>query len=358
MTNTREGLYASAAAKAAQLREGRLPQNEETTKARLILPILRCLGWNDETDEVEFEPGIGQSVKADIALRVNHKRRVLIEAKSLGKQLCPDFEDQMGKYASLDDADLAILTNGRHWWCYLIRASGVWYERKFAELDLQNNVDEFVEVTWSVVRRDAFEGEESPAILAAQQYLGKSRDRGRADRELPEVWRQMLEQPDLELVRLLCDKAKVASEEAVLEFLRDFVASTPCPPNGAKIPARPVPPSTPQGSGLPPPKAKLRAANLYGKPLAVHQWKDLLLEVAKAAISSGRLHLPWKRPQGGRIVLSTQLSDLNREKYGHELPGGYWLDRWWGSSDCLEIARELLDAASIGRDKLRVEWEG
>jgi hypothetical protein len=348
MATTREQLHANATAKAAQVREGRFPPNEESTKARLILPMLRCLGWNDESDEVEFEPNIGHRDAADVALRVNDKRRVLIEAKALGEQLGPDSEDQIGKYASRDDANLAILTNGRQWWCYVVRANGTWNERKFAQLDLLDNLDEFVDVAWSVVRREAFAGEESPALLAAQEYLAKRRDLDRADQELPKVWRQMLEQPDPELVRLLADKAKVASEEAVLEFLRGLTGSTPRSTKQSEILRES---SSPLG------KARLRAATLSGKPLAVHQWKDLLFEVAKQTTSTGRLRLPWRRPRGGRIVLSKQLSDLNKEKYGLQLPGGYWLDRWWGSSDCLEIARELLDAASIGRDQLRVEWE-
>jgi hypothetical protein len=356
MTTTREQLHASGTTKAAQLREGRLPPNEETTKARLILPILRSLGWNDESDEVEFEAGIGQRDAADFALRVKDKRRVLIETKKLQEELRADSEDQIGKYAARDDADLAILTNGRQWWCYLVRASGSWNDRRFAELDLLDNLDEFVDVMWKVLRREAFAREESPAVPAAQEYLAKRRDLDRAYAVLPKVWREMLDQPDPELVRLLANKANVASEEAVLEFLRGLVAGTPPAPNGGAPAPYPGPAPPRSGSGLPPAGARLRAASLQGKLLAVHQWKDLLFEVAKQAVSTGRIRLPWRRPQGGRTILSRQLSDLNKEKYGLELPGGYWLDRWWGSSDCLEISRELLDAAGIGRDKLRVEW--
>jgi hypothetical protein len=352
MTITREQLHSSAAAKAAQLGEGKLPPNEETTKARLILPILRSLGWNDESDEVEFEAGIGQRDAADFALCVNGKRQVLIEAKKREEELRLDFEDQIGKYASRDDADLAILTNGRQWWCYLVRASGSWNDRRFAELDLLDNLDEFVDVTWNVLRRDAFAGEESSAVIAARQYLAKRRDLDRAYQILPSVWREMLDHPDPELVRLLANKANVAAEEAVLEFLRGLAGGTPVPP----IPHPPGPGPLPANSGLPPPRATLRAASLCGKPLNAHQWKELLFEVAKHAVSAGRLRLPLRRPRGGRVILSKQLSDLNKEKYGLELPGGYWLDAWWGSSDCLEVARELLDAAGIGRDKLRVEW--
>jgi hypothetical protein len=139
---------------------------------------------------------------------------------------CAESEDQMGKYASRDDADLAILTNGRQWWCYLVRANGSWNDRRFAELDLLHDLDEFVDVTWNVLRREQFDGEESPAILAAQQYLTKKRDLHRADHVLPKVWREMLDQPDPELVRLLGHKANVASEEAVGKFLRDFASGS------------------------------------------------------------------------------------------------------------------------------------
>jgi hypothetical protein len=244
MTSTRDQLHASATAKAEQLREGRSPSNEETTKTRLILPILRCLGWNDESDEVELEAGIGQRDAADIALRLNDRRLVLIEAKSAAERLRTEFEDQVGKYASRDDADLAILTNGHQWWCYLVRASGGWNERRFAELDLLRALDDFVDVLWNVLRREAFGAEDSPAIAAAQSLLTKKRDLHRADEVLPRTWREMLVQPDPELVRLLGQKANVASEEAVLKFLRGVTSATK-PTEESKRPDDRKPPTLP-----------------------------------------------------------------------------------------------------------------
>ncbi len=63
--------------------------NEENTKATLIDPILRALGWDvEDIDEVAREYRVKSRDKpVDFALFVSCDLRLLIEAKALGENL-------------------------------------------------------------------------------------------------------------------------------------------------------------------------------------------------------------------------------------------------------------------------------
>ena len=90
--------------------------NEESTKASLILPFFRLLGYDTENPkEVAFEYvadlGEGKSEKVDVALLYNGKADVVVECKpyraDLGK-----YHGQLFKYFVAARARFGILTNG------------------------------------------------------------------------------------------------------------------------------------------------------------------------------------------------------------------------------------------------------
>lgn len=68
---------------------GKSKMNEQNTKAALVDPILRALGWNTEDiDEVarEFKPRRADK-PVDYALLSQRTPRLFIEAKALGQNL-------------------------------------------------------------------------------------------------------------------------------------------------------------------------------------------------------------------------------------------------------------------------------
>ena len=90
--------------------------SEADTKALLVEPLLRVLGWDTWNPlEVKREysiPEVGEHV--DIALQIAGKPRIFIETKrwDSGKKLDDGMAKQIIKYAKLGDIDWCVLTNG------------------------------------------------------------------------------------------------------------------------------------------------------------------------------------------------------------------------------------------------------
>jgi hypothetical protein len=92
------------------------PWTEENTKAVLVEPLLKVLGWDvHNLDEVErgYQVTVGtKKVEVDYALKVNGKPKAFLEVKALGKDLEPYIEQALS-YAKVGDVEWVILTNGR-----------------------------------------------------------------------------------------------------------------------------------------------------------------------------------------------------------------------------------------------------
>lgn len=89
---------------------------EADTRAILVEPLLRVLGWDTWNPlEVKREysiPEVGEHV--DIALQIMGRPKIFIETKrwDVGKSLNDSMARQIIKYAKLGDIDWCILTNG------------------------------------------------------------------------------------------------------------------------------------------------------------------------------------------------------------------------------------------------------
>lgn len=91
-----------------------LANNESATRACLVDPILRLLGWdvsNPEQVRVEFKV---EGKSADYALMRGDKPLILIETKSLGAKIRDDFW-QLAVFASRSGASVGVMTNGDDW---------------------------------------------------------------------------------------------------------------------------------------------------------------------------------------------------------------------------------------------------
>jgi len=94
-----------------------LTRNEAATRAALIDPVLRALGWDTaNTNMVEVEKTLGQ-VKADYALfDYNKEPKVVVEAKSLGTNLNqPNLIMSLVSYAFQGRLNEVFLTDGIVW---------------------------------------------------------------------------------------------------------------------------------------------------------------------------------------------------------------------------------------------------
>lgn len=94
---------------------------EEDTKATLINPVLRALGWDlEDLHEVRHEFKLKPGDKpVDYALLVQHKPRVFIEAKALAENLADHkWANQIMGYATVAGVQWVVLTNGDEYRIY------------------------------------------------------------------------------------------------------------------------------------------------------------------------------------------------------------------------------------------------
>ena len=88
---------------------------EQNTKATLIVPVLRALGWNvEDLDEVHLEYRFKSPDKpVDYALMLQRKPVLFIEAKGLDEDLSDRrWASQVISYAAVAGVEWVVLTNG------------------------------------------------------------------------------------------------------------------------------------------------------------------------------------------------------------------------------------------------------
>ena len=91
--------------------------DEQTTKLRIINPLIELLGWNPTTTDVEPEYPLQiatQTYHVDYALQIGDTPAVFLEAKSARRTINQDHVRQLGSYVHNESAvDWGLLTNGR-----------------------------------------------------------------------------------------------------------------------------------------------------------------------------------------------------------------------------------------------------
>ena len=177
-----------------RLRSNRLT-GEEQIKLAVILPVLRALEW-DERDPNAFVPEYPvPNGRVDYALLVRSKPRVFVEAKRLGA-MDEDARSQLFGYATNRGIPLLVLTDGKHWEFYLSMASGEPGERKFHDFRLDRRGD-LAEYADFLVRHLGRAG------VASGEAQRNAQDRLEVKREMPDAWRNLLEEADERLCGLL-----------------------------------------------------------------------------------------------------------------------------------------------------------
>jgi len=96
--------------------------SELNTISTLIEPLLEVSGWNTrDPDEVQrgYPIRIGEKTEyVDIALKINNRPVVFIEAKTVDTTLHDHLAEQPIKYANAEGVSWCVLTNGREWRVY------------------------------------------------------------------------------------------------------------------------------------------------------------------------------------------------------------------------------------------------
>lgn len=172
-----------------------VPTNEQATITQIIVPILIDLGWDVSTISREhWMGGRKEGGKVDIALMKDKRCVCIVEAKRPGVNLI-DYVDQVLRYAFYEGVTVCVLTDGLEWRFYLPREEGKPEEREFYMLRLKDNL---VEQSENDLKR--FLSCEAILSGAAKHDAVRELNKLQIDRELPGIWREMLTEPDQELV--------------------------------------------------------------------------------------------------------------------------------------------------------------
>ena len=178
-----------------------VPTDEESTILQIIMPILGNLGWDitSNSSEVkrEYRVGIG---RVDIALmKTNGKPACFIEAKSSGTSLDKDkIWYQVSRYAYDSGVPISILTNGMEWRFYLPWQKDI-EDRQFLVLRLCEDPIEQVETDlMTFLSRSAVQN--GKAENDALEVINQRKREGDIAELLPKIWKEMLTEPDRELV--------------------------------------------------------------------------------------------------------------------------------------------------------------
>lgn len=103
--------------RATALIEKHPAMSEANTISTLIEPLLEALGWNiRDPDEVQrgYQVRIGDRMEyVDIALKINDRPIIFIEAKAVDISLQDHLAEQPIKYANAEGVSWCVLTNGR-----------------------------------------------------------------------------------------------------------------------------------------------------------------------------------------------------------------------------------------------------
>jgi predicted type IV restriction endonuclease len=136
---------------------GRREINEQNTKATLVEPVLRSLGWNvEDLDEVQREYRLRSSDKpVDYALLILRTPRLFVEVKAFGHNLDDSkWANQIMGYAAVAGVKWVVLTDGNEYRIYNSHASVPIAEKLFRTVCISDDGDPSVEKTLSLLSKD------------------------------------------------------------------------------------------------------------------------------------------------------------------------------------------------------------
>ena len=328
-------------------------QNEAQTKQAVILPILRCLGWDDANPNECFpeytmrsrsrsKSPNSTSGRVDYALcrtDTNPPRPLIfIEAKSLGR-IDDEGEEQLFHYAYNEGAQLLILTDGDVWHFYLSGVEGLPAERRFYRAVLSA-----VEKTAEYARSfDCFlskkQVESGEALSQAMQLHTNRQAKDKAKSTIPKIWRNLLENEDSDLRNTLATAVQNEcgtrpESDDLDQFLREQLHPVP-PPTPSTI-ARPIKPRAMQGGGALRPRSgigtRIIGSIFNGKENLVGAGNKTLAEILKEFHrTSPEFMLRFATETEGhtrRLVAQNRENLYDKQhltKYAIDLNNGWWL---------------------------------
>ena len=206
--------------------------NEAAVSQGIVLRLLGVLAWPTfDTQIVAPEYGV-EGTRVDFALcHPPSKPRVFIEAKQVGN--IKGAEEQLFGYDSRVRVPIAVLTDGQGWQFFHPTGEGTWQERKICELDfIAGDSAENAERLNKYLNYESIRtGEAVEAIKADYEKVVQQRQ---IEARLPEVWNELVQEKNEDLLLVVMDAAKnkigyEPTEEQVLNFLKSLARKIQSP---------------------------------------------------------------------------------------------------------------------------------
>jgi hypothetical protein len=195
--------------------------DEASMKQGVILRILSFLGWDIFNVEEVYPDYSSNSQSVDYALRVRNANKIFREVKAPNEKL-DNHQKKLMSLNFVQNADMAILTNGATWWFYLCAGDGNPEQKRFFTADLLK------QKTNAIVSRFVdFLGNQNVAsgefLKAAQAYFQSQKQRIAAD-AVPVAWNKIISEPNKIFVELLSETTeKLCGYKADSKLVEKFL---------------------------------------------------------------------------------------------------------------------------------------
>lgn len=188
--------------------------NEQDTKATLVEPILRELGWDTEDfEEVRREYKRKRSDKpVDYALLLLREPRLFVEAKALGQNLDDrKWANQIMGYASVAGVEWVVMTNGDEYRIYNSHATVPVEQKLFRSVRVSDTSDAQVAETLNLLSKGRMEENEIDVLWNAH----------RVDSQVQSVMTELFaDEPDPSIVRLVNRRTRNLTQGEIRAGLR------------------------------------------------------------------------------------------------------------------------------------------
>jgi hypothetical protein len=174
--------------------------DEASTKQAVVLRLFSFLGWDIfNVDEVYPDYSVNSN-SVTYALRVKNSSKIFIEVKRVHEKL-DNYQKPLLNFASSENVDISILTNGVLWWFYLPKSAGNSQEKWFYSVDLlKQKEDTFVPHLIDLLSKNkVVKGQ----ALKAAKALNQNKNQKIASNVIPEAWNKIISLPNMIFVELL-----------------------------------------------------------------------------------------------------------------------------------------------------------
>lgn len=202
---------------------------EEATKMSLIAPFFQLLGYdvfnpNEFCPEYTADVGIKKGEKVDYAIIIKNDPVILIEAKSVNKNL-DKYGSQLFRYFSVTKSKFAMLTNGIYYKIYSdLEEDNKMDKEPFFEFSLEELTDDKINIIENF-SKNAFDTRSLMADARIMKYENKFKT----------YLRKQVHEPSDDFIRLflkntysgtktqnVIDKFKPILKKSLLDFMNEY----------------------------------------------------------------------------------------------------------------------------------------